>query len=963
VRDIDRGAPSETLTASAATVDPAGATAEGSGQDLAPRVRIDRYELIEVLGEGSMGRVFRARDTELAREVALKQIQPGRQNVAQAQARLRREAQAMARVEHPAVVRIYDVPVVNGELFVAMELARGGTLVTWLKVRPRGWREVIRMFSEAGRGLAAAHHAGLVHRDVKPSNIVLDGHGRAKISDFGLARMFGGDEDRDDAGAPALGHLDATITRTGAIAGTLAYMAPEQFTGEPVDARADQFAFCVALWEALCGRRPFQVAHDAARVAESYSQAIAAGPSEVPRRVRVPRRILAVVERGLARDRGARWPSLDELLDALAGAARPRRRWWLAGALVIGIAGAAVAWAARSSAPAPPVACGERDQLGAAWSASIRAGYLAVAATPEAREDAGWFDWYAGALAREYATSCGRAEPAKIACLDGALADLRAAIARPERKYWPRLRALDRCGTTWRETDAGVVNNGEMTRLSYDGRQLSMRPAGRAAILRELGSNRSWPLDLVYPLRWLPDGSIAGLDAQERIAIVDPRTEQVTRAFEGHHGVIDVSPDLRTVARVSDQALSIVPMSGGEPLVEPIAGNAWFTGSFSPDNRRFAVAEPVDGGMIHVDDLVTRHREAIAFRVHLHNIGVTQVRWLDPTSFVISGSATSQVEGDLWSLRVDAAGRLVGPPQILLRGERDIGLTPHDAQAGRLLVERLSITPQAIVVDEATSTSLPGLASRLYPVDVDRAHRRVLVATDPAHTRWAWMSLDGSNVEPIASLDGLRSAAAGGAGLAALDLRTDPPVYVALDEAGHELARMPLVEARGASPTLRCGTHRCLVKWNVGKVAFTIQIDGQTIGRAIRRDQPEFARPSPWEIASDGTRIAFSPGVLAHDLAIYDLERAVASHTTAEALSRIQHAWFSPDGGLVMSGVSRRSGADVPTFAVVRRDATGRDHVVWRGEPWVAGVAQLDDHRLLLSTSSFHARLSLLEPQ
>jgi serine/threonine protein kinase len=188
------------LTASPSGAGPGGeaSTAVGDQDQLAPGTRVDRYEVIELLGEGSMGRVYRARDTDLAREVALKRITPGQWNVMTAQIRLRREARAMARVEHAAVIRIYDVPVVEGELFVAMELARGGTLAAWTRARPRRWRQVVRVFGEAGRGLAALHQVGLVHRDIKPSNILLDAQGHAKVGDFGLARMFGGAEDAND---------------------------------------------------------------------------------------------------------------------------------------------------------------------------------------------------------------------------------------------------------------------------------------------------------------------------------------------------------------------------------------------------------------------------------------------------------------------------------------------------------------------------------------------------------------------------------------------------------------------------------------------------------------------------------------------------------------------------------------------------------------------------------------------
>jgi serine/threonine protein kinase len=266
-------APVATLTA-ASSVDDVPARSAAAP----PASGVDRYQVVEELGEGSMGKVYRARDLELARDVALKRINPGRWTMATAQDRFRREAQAMAQVEHAGVIRIYDVVIARGELMVAMELARGGTLAAWLAQRPRRWREVVRVFVEAGHGLAAAHHVGLVHRDIKPSNILLDGQCRAKVGDFGLARMFGDDD--DEHGHQAIDLVAATFTRTGGVVGTLPYMAPEQLAGREVDARADQFAFCVALWEALCGQRPFRVAAGAKVSPIAFQQAIAAGVIE-----------------------------------------------------------------------------------------------------------------------------------------------------------------------------------------------------------------------------------------------------------------------------------------------------------------------------------------------------------------------------------------------------------------------------------------------------------------------------------------------------------------------------------------------------------------------------------------------------------------------------------------------------------------------------------------------------------
>jgi serine/threonine protein kinase len=223
---------------------------------LVPGSLVDHYEVIELLGEGSMGAVYRARDLDLGREVALKQIKPDRVDLQRAQARLHREAQMMARIEHAAVVRVYNVGIADEQLFIAMELARGGSVAAWAKASRRSWREVVRVFIDAGRGLAAAHRAGIVHRDIKPSNLLLDAHGRAKVSDFGVARVLEAEDD-DDTAVPM---SEVGTTFTGAVIGTIAFMPPEQLVGGPLDARADQFAFCVALWRVLCEQWPFAIA-------------------------------------------------------------------------------------------------------------------------------------------------------------------------------------------------------------------------------------------------------------------------------------------------------------------------------------------------------------------------------------------------------------------------------------------------------------------------------------------------------------------------------------------------------------------------------------------------------------------------------------------------------------------------------------------------------------------------------
>ena len=364
-----------------------------------------------------------------------------------------------------------------------------------------------------------------------------------------------------------------------------------------------------------------------------------------------------------------------------------------------------------------------------------------------------------------------------------------------------------------------------------------------------------------------------------------------------------------------------------------------------------------------IDDLVSKHREVLAFRGHVRRTGRDDVRWLDATSFVVSGSATSEIAGDLWRLRVDATGQLAGPPQILWRAERDTTLIPRDAQSGKLLIERTAISTQNILFEGDSRAPLLSSASRVRPVAADGAHQRVLGAVDASETRWAWMSLDGSSVEPIAVLDGLHSAVTRSSGLSALDLRSEPPVYVAFDEAGAELARVPIKAARGASTTLRCGESRCVVKWDSGAVAFIAAIEGRTVGAPVRLEQPSLATPRvPWEIAPDGERIAFGTFPYSNVLEVYDFRRAVAHRMTSEVCELVEHVWFLPDGALVFSGAMRRLDTKFH-YLLVKRDAADHEHVLWRGDARIAGFVPLDGDRMIVSTLSFQPSLALFEAQ
>ncbi|HKD42693.1 MAG TPA: serine/threonine-protein kinase, partial [Myxococcaceae bacterium] len=257
---------------------------------------IDRFLVIEPLGEGGMGVVYAAYDPELDRKVAIKLLHPRVGDSADLRARLLREAQAMARLSHPNVVSVYDVGTFKDDVFVAMEFVDGRTLRAWLKEKARSWREVLGVFRQAGQGLAAAHAAGLVHRDFKPTNVLVRKDEVVKVSDFGLA-LTHSSASRDSRAAMDAASVGPSSPRSDSTAptlqsspgvGTPGYTAPEQLRGEAIDARADQYAFCVALYEALLGERPFEGKTLVTAMSTTGSAELGTGSLEVAKKANVP---------------------------------------------------------------------------------------------------------------------------------------------------------------------------------------------------------------------------------------------------------------------------------------------------------------------------------------------------------------------------------------------------------------------------------------------------------------------------------------------------------------------------------------------------------------------------------------------------------------------------------------------------------------------------------------------------
>jgi len=357
--------------------------------------RIGRFTVLEEIGRGGMGIVYSAYDPTLDRRVAVKVL---RADAAEGtgtagRARLLREAQATARLSHPNVITVYEVGTLGDDVFVATEYIEGETLRRWIGTGDdrKEWPEILRAYIQAGRGLAAAHEAGLVHRDFKPENVLVDENGRARVLDFGLARAVGdaagisGVVDVDDDESPtesrrrSSANLEVPITWDGAVMGTPSYMAPEQHSGGRVDARSDQFAFCIALYEALHGERPFQ----GPDVLSLRTNIVSGERAEVPARYPVPAWLDAVLDRGLRIKPVDRFESMEDLLGELSrDRSRRRRRVQLGLGLAFAGFGGALAYGTlfgRVTGGAGDPCADQSDKLDAVWgdvkSEEVRAAF------------------------------------------------------------------------------------------------------------------------------------------------------------------------------------------------------------------------------------------------------------------------------------------------------------------------------------------------------------------------------------------------------------------------------------------------------------------------------------------------------------------------------------------------------------------------------------------------------------
>ncbi len=509
---------------------------EGEGE--ATPAYIGRFKVLRRLGEGGMGVVYAAWDETLNRKLALKVLRTrvGVNKRESGRKRLQREAQAMAKLSHPNVVAIYDVGMVGDQVFLAMEFVRGETLTKWMQAARRTWHEVLAVYMQAGRGLAAAHRAGIVHRDFKPDNVLIDGEGRVRVVDFGLARAGGGSGVyvRPDTYAdaiksiPANSMLDARITRTGGMTGTPAYMAPEQYLGKPTDARTDQFSFCVALYEGLYGQRPFL----GDRVAVVREAVLGGQIQAVPRDTDVPQWLRRILTRGLAVRPGDRYSDMDELMAHLADTPAPptRQRWLWIGGLAVAVVSVLVAREVtlrlgRSVAPAAALALCSSEALAGVWDdgrrAQLRAAFVtseAPKAAAEAERIARALDEYSATWRSLAAATCTEAQrgasglESQAACLRrraGALRSLGEVLLRAD------ARAVERgLAATWALPPVSLCADAKTVGWWQHSDERRVLELDRAAIHGALGDWSSALVSARAVVRNARDGGDVALQAQ-----------------------------------------------------------------------------------------------------------------------------------------------------------------------------------------------------------------------------------------------------------------------------------------------------------------------------------------------------------------------------------------------------------------------------------------------------------------
>jgi tetratricopeptide (TPR) repeat protein/predicted Ser/Thr protein kinase len=727
----------------------------GWPRDATPRRRLGRYVVLDRLGTGGMGTVYLAYDPELDRRVAVKVLRADRASSETGDVyrrRLRQEAKTLAKLSHPNIVRVFDVGFVADRsatrpplAFVAMELLDGLSLRRWLAATPRKPDEILAVFAAVARGLGAAHQAGIVHRDFKPDNVVVCADGRPVVLDFGIAR--GTDRDRVTPDSPlAAGPPDVEdnaargpLTNPGRAMGTPAYMAPEQHLGGVVDGRSDQYGWCVALWEAFAGARPF-----AGRVTTLVNKKLAlAIDLPLPEgETKLPVWLVPVLRRGMSPRPDARFATMDDAVAAI-DAARPRRgrRRWLAVSITLSMVAAAIAIGSFISRSNDRCVAGERS-LDATWDASRRSAIAGRFADSDVRYAPGTWTLleprladYAERWRRQWTSACtaaaagDRASARELTCLDGRLQALAArldvlATATPETienasRIVVELQPPERCAyelaaPDLAETDLATREQVIATRASLAGVE-ALEVAGRWAEGLEMGE------------RALQEATRIGYQplVAEALFLVG-RLDKALGRYDEAAKVLTDAAWTATSARHDELAaramIDLVVVVGRE-LGDPVQGHVWANNADAAI-RRAGGDELLEAGLLNNLGLL-QFREGLFDDARRGDEMALEIRTrLLGREHLLVASSHNNLGSDLWMLgRYDDAEAqlreaiavheaIAGPDHPRLAASLDnlgalLSESGDYAQAKPLIERALRIREQALAPDH------PSLADTL----------------------------------------------------------------------------------------------------------------------------------------------------------------------------------------------------------------------------------------------------------
>ncbi len=892
---------------------------------------IGRYKVVRKLGAGGMGVVYEAEDPELARDVAIKVLHE-RADDTRAN-HLKREAQTLARLTHPNVISVYDVGTHDGELYIVMQLVDGVTLDQHLATRSP--TEIVGDFVEAGRGLVAAHAEGIVHRDFKPSNVLVGKNHTIRVSDFGIAH-----------GGMRVGDPNAAVELTTASpVGTPAYMAPEQLAGGEVTAAADQFAFCVALWEALQGERPF-----AGTTLAELAAAIDGRELREPKR-RMSRRVRAALIRGLSPRAADRFPSMTALLAELT----PRRK---TEAYVVG--GAVVAMSAlllitqRGGSDCDKAAA--RDWTATLAAARQRGGEDARAVTELVER------W---PKLRNAACVGGRAAERQAACLDTAVGKLERALATPlwiSERWGPvraDLPALDRCTAG----DPPTVTTIGSRRGSSDARtKLVLGEDGRIAIATgrsievllatgaldtSVASPHLDPEDLD---RWTSEGLIFKHPAS--VEIIDPKTGATLNNHSIPPHTIAISHDGKRALTETTGRWELLSLSERAP--KPLTAGEASGGSaeWSADDRQIAAIAtfrrgPQVGSWLRIIDARTGIAVDTAIQLDHGIVDGIDLAWLDATHVVLNGRAAADTGEGLWIARIADDGRVAGWEQRL-PASTGTGYRIRGIHGGRALAELQTANDKLIRINNEAPAIISQMIAPVprggLELSVDGS--RALITSGRGR---GWVRLDTGAFTPVAI---------SGTGRVAIDredrvlsiIRSDAAeagetLIAATSHGNQRLVDVPLGSQVRCDPTgVTCLTFTVVDRKTVVRV-----LGGSTI--TLEVDALDLA------VAPDGEHVAITghqDTILLGDLRTGELEHRSTDTVTCGAARFTELVAWSKDALYV----SARCGEGKSRIV---RLVPGAEPVQIYDGPWIGNLAVISDDEIVAIRRTIEAQPIVIE--